>query len=129
MKNLGELKKEILRCAQNDKKSLLIALWYQTPRYDAPDAPHCRQPYPAIFYLSWGFRAMRVGIRLEAEMKRSRGSDASAVRGGSSENPRLPGTTKPFSLLPQGKAPDLRPERSVAILSAPAAERAVAFSG
>jgi hypothetical protein len=61
-------------------------------------------------------------------MKRSRGSDASAVRGDSSENPRLPGTTEPFSLLPQGEAPGLRPDRSVAILSAPATERAVAFS-
>jgi hypothetical protein len=29
VKNLGGLKKEILRCAQNDKKSLLIAYWYQ----------------------------------------------------------------------------------------------------
>ena len=74
-------------------------------------------------------RTLPAGIRLEAKMKRSRGSDASAVRGDSSENPRLPGTREPFSLLPQGEAPDLRPKRSVAILSASAAERAVAFSG
>ena len=109
---------------------VLTATLYQAPRYGAPDAPHLSANPIRLFFISRGvLRAMSVGIRLEAKMKRSRGSDASAVRGDSSENPRLPGTTKPFSLLPQGKAPDLRPERSVAILSAPAAERAVAFSG
>jgi hypothetical protein len=29
VKNLGGFKREILRCAQNDKKSLLMALWYE----------------------------------------------------------------------------------------------------
>ena len=30
MKNLRGFKREILRCAQNDKNSLLIAHWYNT---------------------------------------------------------------------------------------------------
>jgi len=87
------------------------------------------EPVLVTTMITRSVRRILRGGNTGVKWKEAGASDASAQRGDSSESPRLPGTTKPFSLIPQGKAPDLRPKRSVASLTASAAERAVAFSG